>query len=180
MHAQSETLSFINWQQFSFSFESLGNANAFCNPCLAGTGIALWWEHSPLTNAGVDLVGGCSCCAPPPPLPEMTCSFQMQLVLWKKKNVCSQPPHSLVVHHLLRKILDLHLMCITCQLMSLLVFLRAGTKTGHGSQVTSHISLYYQYRNNPNRLRMLTLEINFLFSRPKVSFNECLEFIVCL
>ena len=123
------------------------------------------------------------CTPPPPPLPEMNCSFQMQLeVLWKKKNVCSQPPHSLVVHHLLRKILDPHLMCITCWLMSLLVFLRAGTKTAHWSQVTSHISLFYQYRNNPNCLRMLTLglKINFLFSRPKVSFNECLGFIVCL
>ena len=44
--------------------------------------------------------------------PEMTCGFLIQLVFWKKKNkktcgyIVSQLRHSLVVHPLLKKILD--------------------------------------------------------------------------
>ena len=33
-------------------------------------------------TAGADLGGGCRGCAPPPPSPEMTCGFLIQLVFW--------------------------------------------------------------------------------------------------
>ena len=35
--------------------------------------------------------------------------------------------------------------------------------TGHGLQVTSQRSLFYQYRNNPNRLQMVTLGLKAFF-----------------
>ena len=57
-----------------------------------------------------DLGGGCRGCAPPPPQKKMTCGFLIQLVFWysllKFVYVTNQLRHSLVVHHLLRKILD--------------------------------------------------------------------------
>ena len=56
-----------------------------------------------LLTAGADLGGGCRGCAPPPP-PQMTCGFLIQLVFLRP--VTSQLSHSLVVHPLLKKILD--------------------------------------------------------------------------
>ena len=58
-------------------------------------------------TAGADLGGGCRGCAP---LPEMTYGFLIQLVFCKKSVVYwCQLRHSLVVHPLLKKILDLPL-----------------------------------------------------------------------
>ena len=42
-----------------------------------------WDQGEERQSAGVDLGGGCRGCAPPPPLPEMTCGFLMQLVFYK-------------------------------------------------------------------------------------------------
>ena len=36
---------------------------------------------------GADLGGGCRGCAPPPPFPEMTCGFLIQLVFCTKKTM---------------------------------------------------------------------------------------------
>ena len=53
--------------------------------------------------AGEDPGGGCRGFAPHPPPPQMTCGFLIQLVLCNKR---SQLRFSLLVHPLLRKILD--------------------------------------------------------------------------
>ena len=60
-------------------------------------------------STGADLGEGAGGAYPPPP--EMTCGFLIQLVFCKKKNkkpmwLVSQLRHSLVVHPLLKKILD--------------------------------------------------------------------------
>ena len=47
-----------------------------------------WLLHSSLRIPGADLGGGCRGCASPPPTPEMTCGFLIQLVFRKKKKVC--------------------------------------------------------------------------------------------
>ena len=39
----------------------------------------------PSLGSGADLGGGCSGCAPPPPSPEISCGFLIQLVFCKKK-----------------------------------------------------------------------------------------------
>ena len=39
-------------------------------------------------KAGADLGGGCMECAAPPPPPEMTCDFLIQLVFCQKKTMC--------------------------------------------------------------------------------------------
>ena len=64
--------------------------------------------HSLTKVTGTDLGGGCRGCANPPPPPEMTRRFLIQLVFWKKKlcGLLVLKKSKRRVHSILKKILD--------------------------------------------------------------------------
>ena len=69
---------------------------------------SMFWKKVASSFTGADLGGGCRGAPPPPPTPEMTCGFLIQLVFCEKKlcGLLVLKKSKRRVHPLLKKILD--------------------------------------------------------------------------
>ena len=109
MHAEllKVTLYSCKWLAISCNITTQKCNIVQCRVQLTCVHVKITWQCKSTSSAGADLGGGCRRCAPPP-LPEMTCGFLIQLVFCKKKYVIYWKRR---VHPLLKKILDPPLKC---------------------------------------------------------------------